>query len=104
MASVKDVERIADELERLVGNLRSELQGSPDFEQLTQIADEISERADHAAETFSTVSWQKIRNASRASTPRPFKMAPASLAKLSLTAWYTLDRYLTLSAVLKSVM
>ena len=55
MASVKDVERIADELERLVGNLRSELQGSPDFEQLTQIADEISERADHAAETFSTV-------------------------------------------------
>ena len=55
MASVKDVERIADELERLVGNLRSELQGSPDFEQLTQIADEISEKADNAAETFSTV-------------------------------------------------
>ena len=55
MASVKDVERIADELQRLVGDLRSELQGSPDFEQLTQIADEISERADHAAETFSSV-------------------------------------------------
>ena len=55
MASVKDVERIADELERLVGDLRSELQGSPDFEQLTQIADEISEHADNAAQTFSTV-------------------------------------------------
>ena len=55
MASVKDVERIADDLENLVGELRSELKGGSDFEKLTQIADEISEHADHAAETFSGV-------------------------------------------------
>lgn len=54
MASLKDVERVADDLERLVGELRSELQ-SGDFDRLTEIADEISERADSAAETFSSV-------------------------------------------------
>ena len=54
MASLKDVERVADDLEGLVGQLRSELQ-SGDFDRLTQIADEISERADNAAETFSSV-------------------------------------------------
>jgi hypothetical protein len=55
MASVKDVEQVADDLEKLVGELRSELQDGPDFGKLTQIADEISEHADHAAETFSSV-------------------------------------------------
>jgi hypothetical protein len=35
--------------------LRSELTNGTDFERLTQIADEISEKADNAAETFSTV-------------------------------------------------
>jgi hypothetical protein len=55
MASVRDVERVADHLESLVSELRSELQGSPDFEKLTRLADEISEHADHAAETFSNV-------------------------------------------------
>jgi hypothetical protein len=54
MASLKDVERVADDLEGLVGQLRSELPNG-DFEKLTQLADEISERADNAAETFSTV-------------------------------------------------
>lgn len=54
MASLKDVERVADDLEGLVGQLRSELQNG-DFERLTQLADEISERADSAAETFSSV-------------------------------------------------
>jgi hypothetical protein len=55
MASIKDVERIADDLDTLVGQLRSELQNGTDFERLVQIADEISEHADNAAETFSTV-------------------------------------------------
>jgi hypothetical protein len=54
MASLKDVERVADDLEGLVGQLRSELPNG-DFERLTQLADEISERADSAAETFSSV-------------------------------------------------
>ena len=54
MASLKDVERVADDLEQLVGQLRSELQNG-DFERLTQLADQISEHADHAAETFSSV-------------------------------------------------
>lgn len=54
MASLKDVERVADDLENLVGELRSELQ-SGDFDRLTQLADQISEHADNAAETFSSV-------------------------------------------------
>ena len=54
MASLKDVERVADDLEGLVGQLRSELQNG-DFERLTQLADAISEHADNAAETFSSV-------------------------------------------------
>lgn len=55
MASIKDVEQVADDLESLVGNLRPEMQNGPDFERLVQIADEISEHADNAAETFSNV-------------------------------------------------
>jgi hypothetical protein len=54
MASLKDVERVADDLEGLVGQLRSELSNG-DFEKLTQLADQISEHADNAAETFSSV-------------------------------------------------
>ena len=54
MASLKDVERVADDLEGLVGQLRSELPNG-DFEKLTQLADQISERADNAAETFSSM-------------------------------------------------
>jgi len=55
MASLKDVEQLADDLEKLVGELRSELKDGPDFEKLMQIADEISEHADGAAQTFSSV-------------------------------------------------
>lgn len=55
MASVKDVEKVADELEGLVGQLRSELQDGLDFQKLVEIADSISEQADQAAGTFSTV-------------------------------------------------
>jgi hypothetical protein len=55
MASLKDVGRVVDDLERLVGELRSEISGDTDFERLIQIADEIAEHADNAAQTFSTV-------------------------------------------------
>ncbi|HEX6701813.1 MAG TPA: hypothetical protein VF101_13890 [Gaiellaceae bacterium] len=56
MASLKDVEQLADDLERLVDELRSELgNGKVDFERLIQVADQISERADGFAGTFATV-------------------------------------------------
>jgi len=55
MASLKEVEKVADNLEQLVGEMRSELKNGSDFDKLTQIADEISEKADGAAQTFSTV-------------------------------------------------
>jgi ABC-type transporter Mla subunit MlaD len=54
MASLKDVERVADDLENLIGQLRSELPNG-DFDRLTQLADQISEHADSAAETFSSI-------------------------------------------------
>jgi hypothetical protein len=55
MASIKDVGRVADDLERLIGELRSELSDNADFERLIQISDEIAEHADNAAQTFSSV-------------------------------------------------
>lgn len=55
MASIKDIERVADDLEQLVGELRSELASGPDFDRLVEISDEISEHADGAAQTFSSV-------------------------------------------------
>jgi ABC-type transporter Mla subunit MlaD len=55
MASLKDVEQVADDLTKLVDDLRSELRNNASFERLIQIADEISEHADEAAGTFSTV-------------------------------------------------
>jgi ABC-type transporter Mla subunit MlaD len=55
MASLKDVEKVADDLSSLVDQLRQELKDSPSFDKLVQIADQISERADEAAGTFSTV-------------------------------------------------
>jgi ABC-type transporter Mla subunit MlaD len=55
MASLKDVEHVADDLSKLVDELRSELKDNASFEKLTQIADQISEHADEAAGTFSTV-------------------------------------------------
>lgn len=55
MASLKDVEQVADDLSKLVDELRSELKNNASFEKLTQIADQISEHADEAAGTFSTV-------------------------------------------------
>jgi ABC-type transporter Mla subunit MlaD len=55
MASIKDVEQVADDLETLVGELRQELKNSADFGKLVAIADEISEHADNAAQTFTNV-------------------------------------------------
>jgi hypothetical protein len=55
MASIKDVERLADDLESLVSELRSELSNGQDFERLAQVADAISEHADNAAQTFTSV-------------------------------------------------
>jgi hypothetical protein len=57
MASLKDTaEQLTKQLEDLVGQLRSELTiGSVDFEKLVTIADELSERADGLADTFSSV-------------------------------------------------
>jgi len=55
MASMKDIERVADDLEKLVGEFRSELKNGPDFDRLVQITDEISEHADNAAQTFTSV-------------------------------------------------
>jgi ABC-type transporter Mla subunit MlaD len=54
MASLKDVEKIADDLEGLAGDLKKELKNG-DFDRLIQIADQISEHADEAAGTFATV-------------------------------------------------
>jgi ABC-type transporter Mla subunit MlaD len=55
MASLKDVERFADDLQGLVDQLRNEVKNSTDFERLMQIADQISEHADNAAQTFSSM-------------------------------------------------
>jgi hypothetical protein len=55
MASLKDVEQVADDLSKLVDELRKELRNNASFERLVQISDEISEHADEAAGTFSTV-------------------------------------------------
>ena len=55
MASVKDVEQVADDLESLVRQLRDEVKNGPDFERLIEIVDQISEHADGAAGTFSSV-------------------------------------------------
>ena len=55
MASLKDVEQVADDLASLVDNLRKEIRDSASFDKLTQLADQISEHADEAAGTFSTV-------------------------------------------------
>lgn len=54
MASLKDVEKVADNLQDLVGELKKELK-TGDFDKLIQLADQISEHADEAAGTFATV-------------------------------------------------
>jgi ABC-type transporter Mla subunit MlaD len=73
MASLKDTaEQLTNQLEELVGQLRSELtNGSVDFEKLATIADELSERADGLAETFSNVNdalMQRIKKTKSSSS------------------------------------
>jgi len=56
MASLKDATQLTEGIENLVNDLRSELEdGDVDFEKLVSLSDQISERADALAETFSSV-------------------------------------------------
>jgi uncharacterized phage infection (PIP) family protein YhgE len=56
MASLKDAQQLTQDLENLVGQLKSELQnGEVDFNKLVSISDQLSERADGVAETFSNI-------------------------------------------------
>ena len=56
MASLKDATQLTEGIENLVNDLRSELEdGDVDFEKLVSLSDQISERADGLAETFSSV-------------------------------------------------
>jgi uncharacterized protein YgfB (UPF0149 family) len=56
MASLKDAQQLTQELGNLVDQLNSELQnGDVDFEKLISTSDQLSERADGLAETFTTV-------------------------------------------------
>ena len=55
MASIKDLEQVADELDNLVKRFRDELSDGPDFDKLIDISDEISERADNMAEAFNNI-------------------------------------------------
>jgi hypothetical protein len=57
MASLKEAgEQLTRQLEDVVQQLKKELaNGSGDFEKLVSLADELSERADGLAETFSSV-------------------------------------------------
>ena len=56
MASLKDATRLTKGIEDLLGDLRTELEdGEVDFDRLASLSDEISERADGLAETFSNV-------------------------------------------------
>jgi hypothetical protein len=56
MASLKDAQQLTQDLENLVGRLSSELQnGEVDFDKLVSISDQLSERADGLAETFTSV-------------------------------------------------
>lgn len=55
MASVKDLNKVFDDLEGLLGELRDEVKNGPDFSRLVQLLDEVSEHADNAAGTFNAM-------------------------------------------------
>lgn len=71
MASLKDVQKLTQELEDLIGQLNSELQnGDVDFDKLVGFADAVSEQADGLAETFSNVNdalMQRLQGAKEGS-------------------------------------
>ena len=69
MASLKDAQQLTKGLEELVGQLSSELKnGNVDFEKLVSLSDEISERADWIAETFSNVNDTLMERLQQASS------------------------------------
>jgi len=69
MASLKDAQQLTKGLEELVGQLASELKnGNVDFEKLVALSDEISERADGIAETFSNVNDTLMERLQQASS------------------------------------
>jgi len=55
MASVKDIEGVTDDLERLLEQMRTEIRNGPDFAKLIELVDEIGAHADDAAATFNTI-------------------------------------------------
>ncbi len=56
MASLRDAAKVTEEIEGLLGRLKSELDGgNADLDRLARISDEISERADGLAETFENI-------------------------------------------------
>jgi hypothetical protein len=67
VASLKDVQQLTKELDGLVEQLNKELQnGEVDFEKLVSVMDELSERADGLAETFSNMNdalMQRLQDA-----------------------------------------
>jgi hypothetical protein len=72
VASLKDVQQLTQGLEDLVERLNSELQnGEVDFEKLVSVMDELSERADGLAETFSNMNdalMQRLQGAKSGSS------------------------------------
>jgi L-ribulose-5-phosphate 3-epimerase UlaE len=72
MASLKDAQQLTEQLGGLVEQLTSELQnGNVDFEKLVSVSDELSERADGLAETFSSVNealMQRLQQAKGATS------------------------------------
>ena len=72
MASLKDAQQLTKDLEGLVGQLSSELEnGEVDFQKLVSISDNLSERADGLAETFSNINdalMQRLQSAKEGSS------------------------------------
>jgi ABC-type transporter Mla subunit MlaD len=84
MASLKDVERVADDLSNLVDQLRREIRDNASFDRLVQLADQISEHADEAAGTFSTVNdalMSRLNEIKTADSSRSSSGAGSSRAK-----------------------
>jgi len=84
MATLKDTAQLTQQLEELVGQMSSELQnGEVDFDKLISLSDEISERADGMAETFSSVNdalMQRIEQVKGGASSRKQASRPQSKA------------------------
>ena len=83
MASIKDVENVADDLESLVGELRKELKSGADFGRLVAIADDISEHADNDAQTFNNVNDALMSRLGELSGKKPSSSSQKSQASSS---------------------